>query len=227
MSEGERRNLLFDFNTRSATTHCPLVLPCVVRYERIDWRRNRKTPPFLSKHTEARLSRRALSLTRPPLALQSARAATRHPRQSSQAAYSVFDGPQIQVFKEAFSVSGVHNLPPTSWDAAVLTRATTLDLFLPDEQLLDEDNDGVISESDLKGVLSSLGVFPSPSSPPFTHLPRPLPCPRPSPHSRPPRLPPLLAPFPPFRFLNPNPSLPLQIPPSHPHHLLPLPNDDG
>jgi len=62
----------------------------------------------------------------------SLRAATRHPRKSSQAAYSVFDAGQIQTFKEAFS-------------------------------LMDQNNDGYISEADLKGMLTSLGQSPTPS----------------------------------------------------------------
>ncbi|GAA5962574.1 hypothetical protein JCM3765_003735 [Sporobolomyces pararoseus] len=68
-----------------------------------------------------------------PSAESNPRAATRHPRQSSGAAYAVFDAKQIQTFKEAFN-------------------------------LIDQDNDGFISENDLKGLLTSLGQAPSPST---------------------------------------------------------------
>ncbi|KAM0746454.1 EF-hand [Meredithblackwellia eburnea MCA 4105] len=63
-----------------------------------------------------------ISLGRP----STGKGSTKHPRVSSQAAYSVFEPSQIQTFKEAFS-------------------------------LIDADNDGLISENDLKNVFSSLG----------------------------------------------------------------------
>ncbi|GAA6061157.1 hypothetical protein JCM10212_005743 [Sporobolomyces blumeae] len=73
-----------------------------------------------------------LGLGRPPPE-SNPRAARRHPRESSGAAYAVFDAKQIQTFKEAFN-------------------------------LIDQDSDGFISESDLKGLLSSLGQTPSPTT---------------------------------------------------------------
>ncbi|GAA5927750.1 uncharacterized protein JCM15063_005984 [Sporobolomyces koalae] len=68
-----------------------------------------------------------------PSAESNSKASTRHPRQSSGAAYAVFDAKQIQTFKEAFN-------------------------------LIDQDSDGFITETDLKGLLSSLGQTPSPST---------------------------------------------------------------
>ncbi|KAI5476817.1 myosin regulatory light chain 9 [Pseudohyphozyma bogoriensis] len=60
------------------------------------------------------------------------KASGRHPRQSSGAAYSVFDAAQIQTFKEAFN-------------------------------MIDQDSDGLITRTDLEGVLVSLGQTPSPA----------------------------------------------------------------
>ena len=61
-----------------------------------------------------------------PSASSNAKASSRHPRQSSSAAFNVFDAQQIQTFREAFS-------------------------------LVDQNNDGVISESDLRAMLTGLG----------------------------------------------------------------------
>lgn len=77
---------------------------------------------------------------------QSPRATHRHPRQSSQAAYSVFDAGQIQIFKEAFSVR-----------VLARDRSSSRDLTDAPLQLIDADNDGMISENDLKSLLTSLG----------------------------------------------------------------------
>lgn len=89
----------------------------------------------------------SIGIGRPGSSSTPSRASTRHPRVSSQAAYSIFDPLQIQTFKEAFT-------------------------------LIDSDNDGIISEADLKSVFASLGQPAPPtllssllSSRPTTHDP--------------------------------------------------------
>lgn len=59
---------------------------------------------------------------------------------------------QVQVFREAFNV---RFLP-----VQVFRAGRQTDLY-PDGQLCDQDGDGVISRSDLEGLLASLGALPS------------------------------------------------------------------
>lgn len=78
-----------------------------------------------------------------------------HPRQPSASLYDSFEPGQLQGFKECFNVGPSE--PDLDLEVAIVTCGNSDDGLTTRRQMIDQDGDGLINESDLVQMLQQLG----------------------------------------------------------------------